>query len=364
MGQHVPSGSRAGPDAPGLPPARSLTSPRISRAQAPCGSHLPARGEQAGAEAGHEPLGCPGTHPTRARERRAPARGRRELPSAAATRGPPRAGPRRGRAERDRRVRGSAADHMGRVRLRFPAPRPGGRDLPRPTKPGGTAGPTAASQRLPGSGRRGRGALARPGPPRAGPPRWGPLGSRVLRPRLPYRPGRASSGVCARTSSLRRAPIGGRGRGRWGQAAAGRTTGAGEPELRMDKPPKHFRRFPRGRERARKRSKMAASQPLRTTSRRGVRTADLRRPALGRRAGRITCSLRGGPTPAEGDGAPCRKEGVPAAETAAARWTWAPGALKGRGGRFRVSRALGAAGRAWGLAPPAGRRCAPALRPA
>ncbi|XP_039737540.1 uncharacterized protein LOC120617738 isoform X3 [Pteropus medius] len=50
----------------------------------------------------------------------------------------------------------------------------------------------------------------------------------------------------------------------------------------MDKPPKHFRFFPsRERERARKRSKMAASQPLRITSCRGVRQASSARPPPG-----------------------------------------------------------------------------------
>ncbi|XP_077757767.1 uncharacterized protein LOC144316130 [Canis aureus] len=59
---------------------------------------------------------------------------------------------------------------------------------------------------------------------------------------------------------------------------------------------------------------MAASQPLRTTSCRGVRKAGLRKTALRRRDGRITCSLRGGASPAAGDGASCRQEGVPAAK--------------------------------------------------
>lgn len=124
--------------------------------------------------------------------------------------------------------------------------------------------------------------------------------------------------MAAHLESLRRAPIEGRGRGGWG-GGGWKDPPTGKPKPRMDKPPKHFRCFPTGRERARKRSKMAASQPLRTTSCRGVRKAGLRKTALRRRDGRITCSLRGGASPAAGDGAPCRQEGVPAAKVPAAR---------------------------------------------
>lgn len=93
--------------------------------------------------------------------------------------------------------------------------------------------------------------------------------------------------VCALRESLPRSDRG-KGKGRRGVGGDGRTTRPGKPKLRMDKPPKHFRCFPRGRERARKRSKMAASQPLRTTSCRGVRKANLRKTALRRRDGPIT----------------------------------------------------------------------------
>ncbi|XP_074178426.1 uncharacterized protein LOC141569370 [Rhinolophus sinicus] len=132
------------------------------------------------------------------------------------------------------------------------------------TAKGGDAGPSPR-----GSSSRGARLGCAPTPARHD----GPALIAAPPPSLLALPARVSSGVCARSSRVSAEARSEQGEHEAGGGGSRRTTGLGEPPLQMDKPPKHFRCFPRGTEQARTRSKMAASQPLRITSCRGVRTA-------------------------------------------------------------------------------------------
>ncbi|ELW70922.1 hypothetical protein TREES_T100015824 [Tupaia chinensis] len=105
-------------------------------------------------------------------------------------------------------------------------------------------------------------------------------------PRITYRPGGGSSLRTPRASA--KLWPGERGGDAGASGPAGKATGLEEPRLRTDKPPGHFPCFPRGSERARKRSKMAASQPLRTASPRYAR----RRPFARRTSSAETAGAR------------------------------------------------------------------------
>lgn len=192
-----------------------------------------------------------------------------------------------------------AADHMGRLWERIPAPRARGRGCT-PTRrwmavteeTEGEArgpGPLHAAPRSRGASVRGAPTLARHDAARF---HRGSavLASSLTRQGVELSVGAHFGGVSAEPRNRERRP------GGWWPRD--HQAGWGEPRLQTDKPPKHFRCFPRGRERARKRSKMAASQPLRMTSYGGVRKAFSARPPSGaeRRPHHVTPSWRYSPS--------------------------------------------------------------------
>ncbi|XP_039737539.1 translation initiation factor IF-2-like isoform X2 [Pteropus medius] len=232
-----------------------------------------------------------GTHPRSREGHRAPRRWEPpRLPRQ-------RAGPGRGRG---RRPQGggsgtAAADRMGRVRPRFPAPGAGGRHCPgpRPGPPQGEAGMLGTQAPRRGSQARGAGSRR----PHARRPRPGPLGPRLPRPRRsPYRPGCQAECVCA-LRGLRPSSDPRKGERRLGPAVAAGPPGWGSRSCRWTNRQSTFASSRAGRESEREKEarwRLASPYVLRHAAA-YVRQAPQDRPPARRRPGHVTPPWRSAP---------------------------------------------------------------------